>query len=255
MRLTTVTTAACLLALGLAAPATVYAQKAKAVTATGSFRCTAGVPDDACVDPDRVRDDGGGAYSTLLASGEGSQLNSNGEYYLWFQTGGSTRFLTVDLSDQQAAADCDGNCYYQQAWGTLPAIDIYDGWLRTNVVDAAGNELKGGLLALPCDGAAHDSRMLITFTNATQSSSTKTVSMTLRWYPDAFDPSNFVKITRHGRTAFTIEAAGGQAKAVLVGAALVRNKLQNSRTEGVFEMPFKLRVTVPGAPAKAGCTG
>ena len=77
--------------------------------------------------------------------------------------------------------------------------------------------------------------------------------MSLRWYPEAFAPSNFVRISRSSRTVFTIEAESGQATAVLMGAQLVRGKLQNNRTEGVFDMPFKLRVTVPGAPAKTGC--
>lgn len=255
MSLTNLSGAACLLAFALTVPADVYAQKGRALAATGSFRCTAGVAGDDCVIPDRVRDDNGGPYATLSSSGEGSQLNTNGEYYLWFQTGGSTRFLTVDLSEQLAPADCDQNgpCYYQEAWGTtLPTIDIHEGWLRTNVVDALGNELKGGLLALPCGGGAHNSRMLITFSNATQTQAA-TVSMTLRWYPQAFGPSDYVKITRSSRSVFTIEAPANAATAVLMGAQLVRGKLQNNRTEGVFDMPFKLQVTVPGAPAKAGC--
>jgi hypothetical protein len=253
MRLITAASAACLFALTLAAPEDVYAQKGRPVAATGAFRCTAGVPDDTCPPvQDNVRDDGA-AYAFLLASGEGSQLNTNGEYYLWFQTGGADRRLTVDLSDQIEAGGCEPNCYYQQAWGTLPEIHIYDGWLRTNVVDSAGNEVKGGLMAIPCDSLPHDSRMLITFTNATQTSSTKTVSMTLRWYADAFPPSNMVQVTRHNRTTFTIEAPEGSAQAVLNGSAIVRGKLQNTRLEGVFDMPFKLQVTVPAAPAKDGC--
>lgn len=250
MSLTTVTGAACLLAFGLGLPTTVFAQKGRALAASGAFRCTALVQED-CLPPDRVKDDNGGPYDTLLSSGEGSQLNANGEYYLWFQRGGSTRFLTVDLSDQLPGPGCNGPCYYQNAWTTLPTIDIHDGWLRTNVVDALGNELKGGLLALPCE-VTHNSRMLITFTNATDTQAA-TVSMTLRWYPEAFDGSNFVKITRSSRSVFTIEAAEDEAKAVLMGAQLVRGKLQNTRTEGVFDMPFKLQVTVPGAPAKAEC--
>jgi hypothetical protein len=138
----------------------------------------------------------------------------------------------------------------------LPTINIYDGWLRTNVLEDDGvTELKGGLLALPCSTAARDSRMLITFTNATNTNSTATVSITLRWYADAFSPSEMVQITRHSRTAFTIEAPDGAAKAVVVGSALVRGRLSGTRQEGVFNMPFKLNVSVPSAPAKTGCGG
>lgn len=253
MRVMTIA-AACLLALGLAAPEHLYAQKGRPLAATGSFRCTAGdAPDNPCpAAQDGVRDDGA-VYNFLLSSGEGSQLNTNGEYYLWLQSGGEDRRLRVDLSNPQPGQYCETTtCYYQQEWGTFPVIDIYDGWLRTNVVDTAGNELKGGLTALPC-GAEHDSRMLITFTNATQTDATKTVSMSLRWYSDAFPDSDMVKVTRHSRTAFTIEALEQSAKAVLMGSTLVRGKLQNTRQEGVFDLPFKLQVTVPGAPAKTGC--
>lgn len=250
----------CLLATIVIAGGTVTAQKGppRNPAATGTFRCETGLPGEPCPGPgtDRVRDDGA-IYAFLQSNGEGSQLNGNGEYYLWLQTGGANRSLVVDLADKVSGADCDlAGCYYQQVWGNLPTINIYDGWLRTNVLEADGvTELKGGLLALPCSPTPRDSRMLITFTNATNTNSTATVSMALRWYEDAFPGSNFVKITRHSRTAFTIEAPAGAAHAVLVGSALVRGKLSGTRQEGVFNMPFKLNVTVPAAPAKTGCGG
>jgi len=243
-----------LLLAGVAAtiPA-VAAKPPKNLAATGTFRCDAGLPGEPCpgAGTDRVRDDGQGTYDFLLSSGEGSQINDVGEYYLWMQSGGQPRSFVVDLSSQVEGADCDGNCYYQQAWGTLPTINVADGWLRTNVLAGDGvSELNGGLLALPCN-ETRDSRLLITFTNAT-----KTVSSSLRWYADAFSPSNDVKVTRHSRTAFTIEAPDGEAQAVLMGSALNRQgKLSGTRQEGVFDMPFKLQVSVPGAPAKAGCAG
>lgn len=250
----------CLLATIGIGEGTVNAQKSpRTQPATGTFRCEGlpGIPGEPCPGPgtgtDRVRDDGE-AYEFLLSSGEGSQLNANGEYYLWLQTGGANRSLVVDLTEKLGAADCEiSGCYYQQAWGA-PTIHIYDGWLRTNVLAEDGvTELKGGLLALPCGPTARDSRLVITFTNATQTSATKTVTMALRYYAEAFDPSDMVKITRHTRTAFTIEAPTSGAKAVLVGSAVVRGKLSGTRQEGVFNMPFKLNVTVPTAPARTDC--
>lgn len=247
----------CLLAI--VASATVTAQKGpKTPAATGTFRCETGLPGEPCPGTDRVRDDGA-IYAFLQSNGEGSQLNGNGEYYLWLQTGGANRSLIVDLADKTSGADCEltpEGCYYQQAWGNLPTINIYDGWLRTNVLEADGiTELRGGLLALPCSPTARDSRMLITFTNATNTNASATVTVALRWYADAFSPSNMVQITRHSRTAFTIEAPDGAAKAVVVGSALVRGKLSGTRQEGVFDTPFKLNVSVPSAPAKTGCGG
>jgi hypothetical protein len=248
----------CLLATIVVAGGIVTAQKRpRVLAATGTFRCEAGLPGEACPGTDRVRDDNAGAYAFLQSNGEGSQLNDVGEYYLWLQTGGANRSLVVDLGGKVAGADCElSGCYYQGAWGNLPIINIFDGWLRTNVLAEDGvTELNGGLVALPCSGVARDSRLLITFTNASQTNSTKTVTMALRYYADAFPPSNMVKITRHTRTAFTIEAPTGAAQAVLMGSAVVKGKLSGTRQEGVFDMPFKLNVTVADAPAKTGCAG
>jgi hypothetical protein len=107
----------CLLAI--VASVTVTAQKGpKTPPATGTFRCEAGLPGEPCPGTDRVRDDGA-IYAFLQSNGEGSQLNGNGEYYLWLQTGGANRSLVVDLADQFGdPADCEPNCYYQQALGS-----------------------------------------------------------------------------------------------------------------------------------------
>ena len=247
--------AAGLLAATVAGGHVLLAQKGpKTLAATGTFRCSAGFPGEPCAGVDHVRDDGSGPYDEL-SGGEGSQVNTEGEYYLFLQTGGVPRKLTVDLGAAIGASACQlaGDCYYQTAWSGSE-IEFEYGWLRTNVLEPdTVTTLKGGMMALPC-ATPRLSRALITFTNATAASPTGTYSFGLRYFADEFYPSNFVQITRHTRTSFTIEAPEGAATAVLIGNRLIRGKfLADSRQEGVFDMPFKLNVTVPGAPAKAGC--
>ncbi|MEO7271684.1 MAG: hypothetical protein ABIX28_01320 [Vicinamibacterales bacterium] len=228
---------------------TVHAQKSpRSIPAGAEFRCDNDGVRLGCPTTDRVRDDGQPYNFFTPATTEGASLNAEGEFYLNLTPGGANRILNLDFQNEVDPGACDTGPCYRDAW-VNSARSFSDGWLRTNVVTNSGGEteLSGGLLAIPC-GQARYSRLVITFTDPGPPS----VTWSVRFYNAAFPPSDLVTVTRHTRTSWTIDAPAG-SRAVLVGSALVKGKLQGTRQEGTFAMPFGIRVTAPTAPSAAGC--
>jgi hypothetical protein len=107
---------------------------------------------------------------------------------------------------------------------------------HTNMVDASGSEVEGGLRTLLV-GQSSASRLKIAFD--TLSPSGESIAWAVRFNPDDFPGSDHLTVRRLSTTTWEIEATEND-KAVLV-SGVRRSQI----IEGPFTMPFKALVTSP----------
>jgi hypothetical protein len=217
-----------------------------------SFRCPTGAT---CLGTDGIVGDGADYThsSTLMAA-----LNSNGEMRVELLS--SARSLTVDFTQAADAAPCLTSgpaCRYWSAWNLGarvfgfqggPAIDgVVAVLMQTNVVDAAGNEVANGLLSLPPGGAASNSRFSVSF----QDPDDRDMHWVIRFYPELYAGSNYVKVRRETTCEWTIganpvDASGaGAIGGLLVHDHRLRGKSGNRVDHGLYVLPFELTFKVP----------
>lgn len=208
-----------------------HAQKGTRVQsrpATVEFRCAFSVdavdqcPGDAVL-PDGIRADTAGAFA--------AQLDSVGETALNLTTGGG-RFLWLDFRQGPARTD-----NARRHFDTLMLDSVV---FHTNVVDASGNEVTGGLHSIPIAGVSR-ARLKIAF--STLNAAGQTIGWAVRFNPDRFPGSDHITVTRLSATTWQLEATAAD-RAVLV-SGLERSKTLPLLLEGPFAMPFRSIVTSP----------
>jgi len=217
------------LAMGLVIP-TLAAQKGKpsqpqTQAATLAFRCAFSTdafdPCPAGFVPDGIRRDTLSVYSALL--------DGLGEAYLQLNAGGG-RFLWLDFRNGPQRLPGD-----RRHFDTL----MLDSFIfHTNMVDANGNEVDGGLRTLAI-GQSSASRLKIVFN--TLSPSGESIAWALRFNPDTFPGSDYIRVTRLTSTTWEIEATA--ADRAVLGSGVRRTQI----LEGPFTMPFKAVLTAPPA--------
>lgn len=122
---------------------------------TAVFRCAVSDAADCpgialSIVPDGIRSDGLGAYAPPPGgepSGPGVFLDSVGEFSLHYS--GEGRAVWLDFRNQIAAPSCGTACKKHFETLTLQSF-----WIHTNVVDATGNEVNGGLTTIPVGGSS-----------------------------------------------------------------------------------------------------
>lgn len=207
---------------------TISAQKGKPTkppqqSAALTFRCAFSTdPLDPCPVgsvPDGIRGDTPTSYASLL--------DGLGEAYLELTAGGG-RFLWLDFRNGPQRLPSDRRHF---------DILMLDRLIfHTNVVDASGNEVEGGLRTLAV-GQSSASRLKIAFN--TISPSGESIAWAVRFNPDAFPGSDHLTVTRLSSTTWEIEATAADR------AVLVSGVRRTQIIEGPFAMPFTALLTLP----------
>ena len=171
--------------------------------------------------PDGIRRDTPLSYASLL--------DGLGEAYLGLNTGGG-RFLWLDFRNGPLRLQGD-----RRHFDTLMLDSLI---FHTNMVDASGNEVSGGLRTLQV-GQSSASRLKIAFN--TLSPSGESIAWAVRFNPDAFPGSDHITVTRLSTTTWEIEATSADR------AVLVSGVRRTQIVEGPFTMPFKAVLTSPAS--------
>lgn len=212
-----------LLASSLLVPAVHAAKPLPQRPVTVTLRCAASVPDTLCppdaLVPDGVRGDGA-SYAAVL--------DSTGELSLDLAAGGG-RTLWLDFRNGPGPS-CP-TC--RRDFDTLFLDHVS---LHTNVVDANGVEVAGGLASIPVGGTSA-SRLRIAFNrlNATG----QTVQWAVRFNPEDYPGSDHVTVRHISTAAWEVEAFANDR--AMLPSSLFRVK-NSDQMEGPFYMPFKLTI-------------
>ena len=194
--------------------------------ATVTFRCTATVPDTICPSdalvPDGIRGDGY-AYS--------AKLDSVGEAFLSLTHGGGR---TVWLDFRSGPSVPCPSC--RRDFDTLFLDDVV---IHTNVSDASGMPVTGGLTAMPV-GATSPSRLKIAFNRLNALG--QTVQWGIRFNPVDYPGSDLVTARRLTTTTWEVEAYPTDRAVVFSTISRVRN---SDQTEKPLYMPFKMTIVSP----------
>ena len=195
-------------------------------SATVTFRCAATVPDSVCPSdaavPDGIRGDGM-AYS--------AKLDAGGELFL-YMTHGSGRTLWLDFRNG-VSASCP-TC--RRDFDTLYLDDVI---LHTNVVDASGAPVNGGLKSVPVGGAT-DARLKVAFNRLNNSG--QTVQWAVRFNNVDYPGSDLITVRHVSSNTWEIEAYATD-RALLPSS--ISKKHGSDQIDGPFTMPFKATVVSP----------
>lgn len=190
---------------------------------TVTLRCAASVPDTLCPSdallPDGVRSDGA-SYAALL--------DASGELYLDLAAGGG-RTLWLDFRNGPGPS-CP-TC--RRDFDTLFLDHVL---LHTNVVDASGVEVAGGLTSIPVGGTSA-SRLKIAFNRL--NSTGQTVQWAVRFNPEDYPGSDHVTVRHTSTAVWEVEAVATDR--AMLPSSLFRVK-NSDQLEGPFYMPFKLTI-------------
>lgn len=194
---------------------------AKQRPVTVTFRCAAAVPDSTCpagaVVPDGIRGDGAPYAGVLDSSGE----------LLLSLTAGGERTLWLDFRNGPGPS-CP-TC--RRDFDTLFLDDVV---VHTNVVDASGAEVTGGLTSIPV-GASGVSRLKVAFNRLNAAG--QTVQWAVRFNPEDYTGSDHVTARHTSLNTWEVEGYGTDRSVLESYLARVRNSTQ---LEGPFYMPFKI---------------
>jgi hypothetical protein len=200
--------------------------------ASATFRCAAQTADcRSALAPDRIRGDGQ-TYDVVL--------NTNRELQLSLQTGGG-RTVWLDFTD--------GPPRCTACRRTFDTLFLDNTLIQTNVVDALGNEVTGGLLSIPVGGTSA-ARLKVDF--STLDATGQSVIWAVRFNPESYPGSDHVMVTRTATNTWQIEATNSD-RALLVSSIFRKNGTQQQ--EGPFYMLFKITVVsqytrIPASAAK-----
>ena len=190
------------------------------------FRC----PGAACSSADGIQADG---FDAVYTSADGALVDTASEFSL---RPAGTRGIFLDFRNviaPCAAATC------QKHFETLTITSAQSAFFHTNVVNpATGETVTGGLLSIPI-GATWPSRSKIGF-NTTNAAGTN-VAWAVRYNPTDYPGSDLLRITRIDAATWDVEALATD-RAMLV--SFISKRQGGNVNEGIYSMPFKVRVTV-----------
>ena len=213
------------------------AQASKLVPATLTFRCTgASLSCPSLAIPDRVQSDSGGAYVgqtvTRTAPQEGAYIDSfNDLHFVLPQNGNRSVFFDFSEVIQPPS---DNRRSFMSLWsGRLQPPST------AGPRDANGNRLADGLYSIAIGGTMAGEFNWNFYDTA---NSGDTYLWTIRFNPWAYAGTSAVSITRTGQSTWTIEA-GPSAVGEL--QATTTSGKQVVHSEGLYQIPFQVTVTVP----------
>ena len=190
---------------------------------------------------DRLLDDG----NTTPYNGI---INSVGEFVLNVDPG-SQRWVRLDFAgSREQTGTCNPCAFLPYENDELMLGDDEHFGMATNVVDGAGNPVDGGIEAIPI-GAEAQARFNPTFADPAG----RDLYFVLRYYPVVFWDSAYVWITRTSLNAWEIQTHpddgdpdnGFEDTARLWRHTSSRKSFPGPADEGLFHMPFKIKVTRP----------
>ena len=191
--------------------------------AAAHFKC----PGTLCASPDSISADG---FDAVYDAADGAALNTNGEFAMRFPDGSSRR---VHLEFGHAIEPCVQNC--RKDFTSLEIGAGQEALIQTNVVDAFGEQVDGGLLAIPIGGAG---QALLKITFSTMGPAGETFLWAVRFNPADFPGSDSVSVRRIEERLWVIDAPEG-TRARLMSKQL---RKRGDTDEGLYTMPFTLTV-------------
>lgn len=204
--------------------------------ATGLFRCPgfecpAANPTSV---PPVLTDAITGDYADLpFAQGDGSTLDTVGEYSLRLVPNG--RFLSLDFSI--GSAPCGAGCRRNFTTINLDAANLT--LVHTNVIDPATGDVAGnGMLSIPV-GETWPSRLKLAFN--TTGPNGENIAWAVRFNPYYYYPSDHVSVVRTSTASWEIFATDAQ-RAMLVSTCC---RQKGNTNEGLYVMPFRMKVSTP----------
>ena len=141
------------------------------------------------------------------------------------------------LDFRNVLAPCAASC--QKNFETLTITAAHSSVFHTNVVNPSTGDLAAnGLLTIPI-GATWPSRLKVGFT--TTNASGTSVAWAVRYNPTDYPGSDLLHVTRIDATSWDVEASATD-RARLV--SFISKRQGGNIDEGVYSMPFRVRVTV-----------
>jgi hypothetical protein len=205
-------------------------------SATAWFRCTGPNPLEGinpCGRTDSINGDAAGNYvgtGDLWTGGSDAFLRSDGEFVIDLRNLGG-RFAYLDFRNVVSAPTGFHRKTFEQA-----ALEQFH--LNTNVLDANGQELSGGLNDL-IPGETRQARIKAYWTDQYG------VSYTIRFNAAAYLGSTNVTVTRDTANQWTIEAFDWDIAQLVSPPERSTGKPTGPTDEGFYHMPFKITFTVP----------
>jgi hypothetical protein len=212
--------------------------------ATAVFRCAVTDPADCPntpstlpVVPDGIRSDGLGAYAPppggTPSTTSGMWLDMSQEFSLILH-GENGRSIRLDFATPLAPPTCGTACRKN-----FTSLTLNDVWMHTNMVNASGDTVDGGLTNIPVGGSSK-ARLKLTFEVIDNSGTL--VGWAVRFNPDGFPGSDYVTVTRPAQNVWVVEATEfDRARLVSPGTRNHRGPLD----EGTYAMPFRVVMTLP----------
>jgi len=207
--------------------------------------------------PTRIKGDG----LTLPGSSEPAPysgiINAVGELVLNLNAG-SGRHVVLDFTDAQAEpGPCSPACTFSYNTPLNVGDDEHFG-MATNVVDEWGTPTEGGFAAVQT-GTASWARFDPTFDDPRPPDGLgRDLYFVLRYYPGAYEGSDFVLVTRQDDKTWYVETAVVDPSCLADcdrqdfarlwrhgGRTASGKPLSTSPNEGLFRMPFRIKVTRP----------
>ena len=202
------------------------AKPAPEQSAAVTFRCAATVPDSPCPSDGAVSD---GIRGDGLAYP--AKLDSTGELFLSLTQGGGR---TIWLDFRNGATPSCLTC--RRDFDTLFLDDVV---VHTNVVDASGAPVSGGLKSIPIGGSS-DARLKVAFNRLNTSG--QTVLWAVRFNPVDYPGSDLITVHHVSSNTWEVEAYAAD-RALL--ASNILHQRGSDQSEGPFAMPFKLTIVSP----------
>lgn len=159
------------------------------------------------------------------------------DFLLKFDSTG--RYMLLDFSDPKGGVACGKlACRKNFTVAKITKTLLTQGML-VRPVDAAGNDLVGGMQAIPV-GSTYRAKIKMNFPDPAGS----TLWYTLRFNPNDYPGSSYVYVTRTGTKTWTVFAGGNADAADTALAELVATTdgSRNMTHEGLYHMPFSLSV-------------
>lgn len=209
------------------------------ILATATFRCNSLNPESPCVPeghflPDAITGDGM-PYTGVGTwdSGSGAFVRAvDGEFSIDLNAG-LGRWVLLDFRQQVAGPSAP---FFRKTFETV-ALDAFH--LNTNLINpSTGLEAAGGLPVMPI-GAAWPSRIKAGWVD------TYGFLYNIRFNPRDFPGSTHVTVTRVDEKIWTIEASATDVARLVSPGQNTKGKSTGPTDEGLYNMPFKITVTVP----------
>jgi hypothetical protein len=174
-------------------------------------------------------------------------LSANSEMHLGLDSGGVAFYRAwIDLRDQAADGPClaTNNCRFPLNRGPF---EVTGGEIQSNVVDANGNEINGGLFSIQVGNTAAQTRFRIGFRHPENPAIAWTLIFSVAQYSGATNAS----VKRTAACTWVFETNATDHLAGLWSVGQIGGKGKSVRIdEGLFRVPTKVTFRAYDAP---GC--